>query len=178
MLSNIEILTRKYLNFYFGNSEVIYNWRPDFLKNSNTGRNFELDIYYPKLKIAVEVNGFTHKLKSTKLRDEFKKNKCEENGIKLFIVYGSRGGRTLLTLKDEIVRYLFLYKGINLKNYFPLIKKRVPISIRKEIYHYKPDKNALGKIGRGIKWKIHYERLQEIQDKETQGIIDRKQLRT
>lgn len=37
--------------------DTVYNLRPDWLKNPSTGNNFELDIYIPSLRIAVEFDG-------------------------------------------------------------------------------------------------------------------------
>lgn len=71
--------------------------RPDFLKYK-TGRNLELDMYNDELKIAVEYNGKQHYEYTTIFhkseedfynaleRDEFKKDKCDEEGITLIIV--------------------------------------------------------------------------------------------
>ena len=74
--------------------------RPDFLQNPVTGgsRNLELDCYEPSLGIACEYNGeqhykyipYFHKNKeafyNSKYRDEMKKQKCKEYGIKLIEV--------------------------------------------------------------------------------------------
>ena len=45
----------EYLNY-----KVYNNIRPDFLKNPETGRNLEFDIYDPITKIAIEYNGIQH----------------------------------------------------------------------------------------------------------------------
>lgn len=72
--------------------------RPDFMKNSVSGQNLELDCYCDELKIAVEYNGeqhykyipYFHRNKDAyynmKYRDEMKKKLCEENGVKLIVV--------------------------------------------------------------------------------------------
>jgi hypothetical protein len=69
--------------------------RPDFLKYPKTGRNLELDMYNKELNLAFEYQGLQHR-KFTPFfhscykdftnqleRDEFKKNKCKELGIRL-----------------------------------------------------------------------------------------------
>lgn len=85
--------------------EMIFNKpfpkdRPSFLNNPVTGGNFnlELDCFNKELKIAVEYNGaqhykyipYFHKNKEAflnqKYRDEMKRTKCKENGIKLIEV--------------------------------------------------------------------------------------------
>jgi len=69
--------------------------RPNFLKSPRTGKNLELDCYNADLKIALEYNGqqhyqFTPHFHKTKKdfysqvhRDNWKRKKCQENGITL-----------------------------------------------------------------------------------------------
>jgi hypothetical protein len=49
---------KKILDEMFGYQSVTI--RPDWLKNPETGRNLEIDIYFPKLKLAVEYQGKQH----------------------------------------------------------------------------------------------------------------------
>lgn len=72
--------------------------RPDFLLNTVTGRNLELDCYNAELKLAVEYNGeqhykyktFFHKnigeFRELKYRDTLKQIMCKEAGVTLIIV--------------------------------------------------------------------------------------------
>lgn len=72
--------------------------RPDFLHNKVTGKCLELDIFNEELKVAVEYSGqqhykytpYFHKnyeaFMNQRYRDEMKKVKCEEAGIKLIEV--------------------------------------------------------------------------------------------
>lgn len=72
--------------------------RPSFLKNPKTGKNLELDMYSPHLKLAIEYQGvqhrrytpFFHRAYSDYLdqveRDTYKKKRCEEEGIDLICV--------------------------------------------------------------------------------------------
>ena len=72
--------------------------RPNFLKNPKTGKNLELDCYNPELRIALEYNGqqhhkYTPYFHSSKRqfyaqvhRDDWKRRKCREYGIKLIEV--------------------------------------------------------------------------------------------
>lgn len=72
--------------------------RPDFLKNPKTGRNLELDMYNPELKIAVEYNGIQHRTYAPYFhkspgdyldqvdRDKFKIKRCKDEGITLIVV--------------------------------------------------------------------------------------------
>ena len=69
--------------------------RPNFLLNTQTGKNLELDVYNPDVKIAVEYSGqqhyhfipYFHKnydaFVAQKERDELKKQRCKEVGILL-----------------------------------------------------------------------------------------------
>lgn len=83
--------------------ESIYNLpfssvRPNFLKNPKTGKNLELDMYNPQMKLAIEYQGaqhriytpFFHKQYSDFLdqveRDNYKKKRCMEEGIDLICV--------------------------------------------------------------------------------------------
>src|SRR5579872_232821 len=86
-----KMILEKYFNKPF---EKI---RPNFLKYK-TGNNLELDMYNDELKVACEYNGIQHSKFSPffhknyqdfinqQERDNFKKKKCEEMGIKLIIV--------------------------------------------------------------------------------------------
>jgi len=72
--------------------------RPDFLRNSVTDANLEIDCYCDELKIGIEYNGkqhyhytpYFHSSKdafyTTKYRDEMKARLCKENGVNLIIV--------------------------------------------------------------------------------------------
>ena len=88
--------------------------RPDFLKYK---RNLELDGYNEELKIAFEYNGqqhykhtpFFHKkgihqFNEQQKRDQFKKDKCHELGIKLIIIpytYNLKNEKKLREFIDE-----------------------------------------------------------------------------
>lgn len=92
-----EQLCCKIIEEYLG-YEVLVNKRPDFLKNPETGRNLELDIWVKDLNFAVEYNGSQHyyeniyfnvgteKLLKMKERDKLKNDLCAKNGIYLITV--------------------------------------------------------------------------------------------
>lgn len=104
----------------FKHLDVERNIRPDWLKNNKSGKNQELDIYIPSLKIAIEYQGRHHfldiygnnNLKHLQDLDLEKFNKCTELGIKLF--YFTKDGRNIpTTYIDKIyVNYEDLYKDI------------------------------------------------------------------
>lgn len=94
--SRPEQLCRKILESIYGVKFI--KARPHFLKNPETNRNLELDVYNPDLKIALEYNGEFHykwgnnakmsyiEFKNQIKRDQLKKKLCEENGIHLIVV--------------------------------------------------------------------------------------------
>lgn len=72
--------------------------RPDFLKNTITDGNLEIDCYCDELKLGIEYNGAQHykyipyfhsskdAFYNTKYRDDMKGRLCALNGVKLIIV--------------------------------------------------------------------------------------------
>jgi hypothetical protein len=72
--------------------------RPDFLKNPHTGRNLELDMYCPELRLAVECDGEQHAgflpwfhntysdFEKQQERDLMKAVMCKKRGIRLIRV--------------------------------------------------------------------------------------------
>lgn len=93
-----ESICRNYLEKRFG--KRFNKARPNFLRNPVTGGDFnlELDCFCPELGLALEYNGaqhykfvpYFHKNKEAflnqKYRDEMKRTKCKENGVKLIEV--------------------------------------------------------------------------------------------
>lgn len=51
-----QMLCYYYIKQYF--SDAVVNFRPCWLKNEITNVNFELDIYIPSIKVAIEYDGF------------------------------------------------------------------------------------------------------------------------
>lgn len=133
---------------------MFYNFRPDFLRNEETGKNLELDIFYPDLKLAIEVNGFTHELRDIKERDKFKKIKCEKNGIKYIGIYNIG---YLVNLRKELRE--FLGEKLN-------FKRQIPLKLWNKIKKYRPNKKTLGRKGKAILYKIQCEKATDIQQSE------------
>lgn len=87
---------REYVESYF--NKPFKKCRPDFLKNTISGHNLELDCFNEELKIAVEYNGEQHykyiphfhknkeAFQNMKYRDEIKKRLCMEHNILLIVV--------------------------------------------------------------------------------------------
>lgn len=111
--SKAEIILREVFKFYWPREKVIYNYRPDWLKNPKTGKNLELDIYYPDKNFAVEYQGPHHETLYQKSKDKLKKERCEEKGIFILRIYGIK----LKSLRG-------ILKTIGLKKMFPKHLKR------------------------------------------------------
>ena len=72
--------------------------RPDFLKNPESGKNFELDMYNEELALAVEYNGVQHyvfpnvfqtdeaKFLEGLRHDDAKRRLCDSSGVYLIVV--------------------------------------------------------------------------------------------
>lgn len=88
MISFGEKLLRKYLKWCFPQEVVKYNFREADIINPNTGKQLELDIYYPKIKVAFEFNGRQHKTDlEQKERDKIKRKECKKKGILLITIW-------------------------------------------------------------------------------------------
>ena len=83
-----ETILFKTVSYLLKNCEVIHHYRADWLERQ------ELDIFVPSLNLAVEYQGEQHfepinawggeeALEKTRQRDEIKRRKCKEKGIKL-----------------------------------------------------------------------------------------------
>ena len=95
-ISKGEMLCKKAIEEIYG--VPFYCVRPNFLKNPETGRNLELDMYNDDLKIALEYSGQHHyvypnpfhKTKEEFMnqvrRDQYKVEMCDQNGIYLITV--------------------------------------------------------------------------------------------
>lgn len=56
-----------WIKYYFRDS--LCNYRPDWLKNENTGKNLELDIYIPSRLVAIEYDGIGYHSSYSKLSE-------------------------------------------------------------------------------------------------------------
>jgi hypothetical protein len=58
--SKEELKVRAGVESLFSGFHILYNWRPDFLRNKKTGKNLEYDIYIGKFHMAIEYQGAVH----------------------------------------------------------------------------------------------------------------------
>jgi hypothetical protein len=91
--SKLELTTKYHLEQLF--RKPFYKIRPEFLKNKQTGRNLEIDLFNKELNLAVEVQGIQHYKYSPRFhltpkhfedqlqRDQDKALKCRKMGIRL-----------------------------------------------------------------------------------------------
>ena len=163
--SIIEKLTKRYFKTIFEDKNVKYNFRPDWLKNPLTGYNLELDIYYPDLKFAVEVDGFTHEISLyQQKKDRIKDRICKERGIYLMRVKLPRE-----LLKEKVV--CKIYDSLGIKYHLERLSHSFKRKLRR--YNTKPKKRSnkyYNKVRRAIleenKWQ-KYEDYESLQKRET-----------
>lgn len=121
----------------FPDKHVKYNFRPDWLKNLSTGQNLELDIYFPEIALAIEVNGFSHLHNFQKERDKIKSILCKDRGI------------FLITISDLSELFTSFTQRI-LRRYKADFSK-IPVELFQEIANYKPSINK--ELTKRVIWK-------------------------
>jgi len=166
LISYFERLVRKYFTFFLSLEKVFYNYKPRWLFNNETGGQCELDIYFPDLKFAVEVNGFTHLTEYQKKIDEFKKSRCKREGITLLTLNSPRD-----LLKESVRNHL----KIKLNRNFPL--ELIPYSFINRLSHYRYNKKKWEKIAKIAKKKRSYKKAFTVQHQEKAFLIRRAEIR-
>lgn len=90
-VSGLESLAREFFKEALPNERVLYNerfsWLLIFNPNFNKKTERELDIYFPDLGIAIEVNGTTHHHSSVRKVDKKKQLLCTRNNVVLYEVW-------------------------------------------------------------------------------------------
>lgn len=84
-MSYCEELCEKSLKLIFQDGiKIIRNYRPDWLKNPETGRNLEIDFYLPHIGFALEIQGEHHYFdENQKQRDNLKRELILKKGLVL-----------------------------------------------------------------------------------------------
>ncbi|HEX4310102.1 MAG TPA: hypothetical protein VHZ25_08735 [Acidobacteriaceae bacterium] len=170
--SRFEILVREYLAYYLWQFEPTYNERPSFLKNESTQKNFELDIWYKSLGLAVEVNGIGHKVAKIRRRDLWKSRRCRDQGIRLFSVTNIHQ-LSHDKLSTELKAHLY-QKGLS-----ELARTITPYppSKKKELSEYKPSKTAFGNLHSRVKRQLKLENAYDAQAQETKSLMRRMKIK-
>lgn len=72
--------------------------RPEWLKNPETGKNLEIDLFNEKLRLGIEYNGYQHYVFPNRFhkkkkdfiaqvrRDEYKKKMCDVHRVHIIVV--------------------------------------------------------------------------------------------
>lgn len=106
--SKLEIWLEAELTKLYPSLVIVYNGKETI--------GTELDIYFPSLKLAFELNGILHyeaiyglaKLKTIKNNDKIKKKKCKLNNIKLFVINTNKHKKfdpaTSMVYLDKIIK--------------------------------------------------------------------------
>jgi len=92
---------KQYFTDYLLGIELLSNHYPDFLKTKTNKKGLELDLYWPELQIALELDGAQHykpiehwggqeNFKKTQANDKLKNKLCKKEGIHLIRVDGRK----------------------------------------------------------------------------------------
>ena len=98
----------KAVKSFLGASNIDYvpNDRTQLI-NPETGRNFELDIWFPKLNKAIECNGlYWHSKDDRKECDKTKQQLCKEQGIDLLVITDKEWNDDVDKCKNKIQEFL------------------------------------------------------------------------
>jgi hypothetical protein len=113
----------------------------------------ELDIYYPGLKLAVEVNGIHHETMYQQYKDGIKHEACKARGITLeCIIMRNR------SIKAFIAKYGLDPKGLGIQRFGAGTPRK---GTKEDRYVQKVERQLV---------KDHYAMIYEIQRKETERI--------
>lgn len=83
-----EKILRELVKSRYKRTKILYNHRPESLRNPKTNRKLELDIYLPRLRLAFEFQGTQHAWFYQSFKDEVKVVWAEKHGVKLIKVWG------------------------------------------------------------------------------------------
>lgn len=166
MTTKLELLTREYFKEVMGDSIVYYNHRPDWLKNEKTGKNFEIDIFYPYRFVAIEVNGIFHKLDKIRKRDWFKRKMCIWKNINYYYITKiddlhlvNKKFFNNVPISKELMRQLKNYKPSKCFNSrFSWMKKNEGYEKAYDVGQEEIKRNLNSRLARGIITKEYYDK--------------------
>jgi len=141
-----EQLCKEIVLRFFKKDDVIFNWRPDFLKNPKTGKNLEVDIFIKNKRLAIEINGIHHKTIYQIEKDNIKKKNLKKEKIRLIVI-------------DDIKQINWLVGYFNWKNFLnqkEVEEIKLKIKNINKNYHSKSFRNS--KYKKYFSWKIKNEK--------------------
>lgn len=103
MISEGERKLKRLLDKALPDQTYMDNYRSDWLKNPATGKNLELDRYYPNQKLGIEYNGSQHRKRVNEeqwRRDKLKKHLCGNHGVIRLVFY--RDELSLRIVQDKL----------------------------------------------------------------------------
>ena len=131
-----EKLCKEIVKYYLKDWELLFNYRPDWLKNPETKKNLELDIYIPQIGLAIEIQGIHHQTIYQMKKDKLKEELCELKDTRIF--------------KIEKIEHIFtlIYKHL-----LPISKKKyIPYFIKNKIHSTEGYYNKLLHNLKNKKW--------------------------
>ena len=97
-VSRTEQLARDLFTHYLPRLRQVHGLRPTWLKNPETGKNLEIDIYFPDIKVGVEVQGVQHGRPIKGLQKDFAAFEKQQRHDMLKIERAKEHGVTLYQL--------------------------------------------------------------------------------
>jgi hypothetical protein len=106
--SKLQRQTKERLRLLLARHRFIENYRPDWLKNPETGANLELDFWLPEVDVGIEVQGKQHQeftpifhkcpsdFEAQQYRDALKNAICQQRGVILYEVFCIRDIDTVI----------------------------------------------------------------------------------
>jgi len=153
-VTHLESIGRKFFKEILPDEEPIYNYRPNWLKNPDTGHNLEIDIYYKNLKVGIEMNGSHHFTIDQLKRDRLKKELCEKVSVQLYCI----------PLKN--IKMLYFVRSKLKLNHIQISE-----SLRKRLNLYHKKRHKFKRLPKHIEKKIAEGkallRYKDLQEKET-----------
>jgi len=98
-------------------TDIICDYRPNYMKNKNTGKNYEIDIFFKKWDIGIEYQGAVHFKDIKHIRNN--SDKAKYNDVQKLDIVNKTKGKFLVVevfecdLKGDIIKNV----ALRFKNY-------------------------------------------------------------
>lgn len=118
--------------------KIIIGYRPEFLKNPETGRRLEIDAFFPELRLGIEYNGIQHykfpnhiheekeEFDKTLFRDQLKNKLARENNVKIISIPYYIGTCSLVNGEHIFKKSSDKDKWEAIKNYLDMHMSLIP----------------------------------------------------